>query len=369
MSLNSTNLTISISNPTNANININSISIKVQGRPCKIYNTSNLSSIICAIPTDNNGFSDLVAGDIDLEVKVPPFGIINLADNMTSLTIPLIAASLSVASAGNNGGYLMTISGSGFSSDKPAVNVTICGSRATIRKSSSTSIQFTAPPCSNIGPQAIYLTIGNLTVSNLNFTFVNATSPPTIDSITPNSTNPTIKGILEVRGSGFGVNSSDIDVFLSNASGRVYELNVLSHNDTYIKVGRSGGLAGNYTLIVSLPNSTGNSVPTVLGADRFSYTQTITSITPTNGSYNGGTLLTITGTNISPTSPDTLVFVGDTLNWFCNIESINSTEIKCRTPAISEDYLPNVPVDVVISTKLIALSTCSGSCSFSYLPK
>lgn len=68
------------------------------------------------------------------------------------------------------------------------------------------------------------------------------------------------------------------------------------------------------------------------------YDFAITSVSPKSGSYYGGTLLTITGTNFSPVSGDTLVYIGSTLNWFCNIESITTTQIKCRTPEMSPDY-------------------------------
>ncbi len=57
----------------------------------------------------------------------------------------------------------------------------------------------------------------------------------------------------------------------------------------------------------------------------FSYVFSISSVAPTSGSINGGTLLTITGTNFSPDAQNTLVYIGDTLNWFCKIESITPT--------------------------------------------
>jgi hypothetical protein len=85
------------------------------------------------------------------------------------------------------------------------------------------------------------------------------------------------------------------------------------------------------------------------------------------GSFNGGTLITITGTNFSPAASDTLVYIGDSLNWFCNIESITATQITCRTPAISKYYTPGESQRVVISTKLYLLNTCpANNCNFTY---
>lgn len=64
----------------------------------------------------------------------------------------------------------------------------------------------------------------------------------------------------------------------------------------------------------------------------------ITSITPTNGSYNGGTLIHLKGINFDTAIDETLVFVGNALNWFCNVESLNTTDIFCRTPPVNPSY-------------------------------
>lgn len=105
--------------------------------------------------------------------------------------------------------------------------------------------------------------------------------------------------------------------------------------NTIIFVGLSGGSPGVFTVQVTLVSGAGDSQPATLGADLFSYSFTITSVTPNSGGFYGGTLLTITGTNFSPAMSDTLVYIGYTLNWFCNIETISATQITCRTPPIS----------------------------------
>lgn len=172
--------------------------------------------------------------------------------------------------------------------------------------------------------------------------------------------------MLEVSGANFGTNASQLQVFLSNSSGKVYQLNILSSNDTYLKLGLSGGLAGTFTLQVNLPVA-GDSVPATVGADQFSYIVSIQSISPTSGSLYGGTLITITGQNFATDTQQTLAFVGSTVNWFCNIESITTTTILCRTPAISDDYTPGDPQPIVVTTRLIVESQCTGNCTFTYL--
>jgi hypothetical protein len=217
------------------------------------------------------------------------------------------------------------------------------------------------------GSQAVSVTVGALTNSSLTFTYTDSSnSVPTINSISPTTQNPAIKGLLQIDGTGFGTNQSAVNVFLSNSSGKVYQLSVLSINDTNIVAGLSGGLAGIFTVQVTLPSTTGNSIASP-GVDQFQYLFSITSVSPMSGSFNGGTLITITGTNFSPATSDTLVYIGGSLNWFCNIESITTTQITCRTPPISKYYNPGVSERVVISTKLYQFNTCPGNnCNFTY---
>jgi hypothetical protein len=51
-----------------------------------------------------------------------------------------------------------------------------------------------------------------------------------------------------------------------------------------------------YTVQVNVAN-TGDSIAATAGSNTFQYSVTVTGISPATGSINGGTLLTITGTN------------------------------------------------------------------------
>lgn len=59
--------------------------------------------------------------------------------------------------------------------------------------------------------------------------------------------------------------------------------------------------------------------------------------------------------------------MGFTLNWFCTIESITKTQIQCRTPVIDTKYEVGSALNVVVSTRLVVLNKCTGSCSFTYI--
>lgn len=51
----------------------------------------------------------------------------------------------------------------------------------------------------------------------------------------------------------------------------------------------------------------------------------------------------------------------------CSVESLTTSEIKCRTPPKSHDYNVNVAQTVLLTNRLMVDNTCGGSCSFSYL--
>jgi hypothetical protein len=74
----------------------------------------------------------------------------------------------------------------------------------------------------------------------------------------------------------------------------------------------------------------------------------ITDFYPIAGPSTGGTLLTITGTNFSPTVKDNSVTIG-TSKVVCKVEAATSTQIKCRIPAVTS---PKVDDKGTVSVKL-----------------
>lgn len=123
---------------------------------------------------------------------------------------------------------------------------------------------------------------------------------------------------MEIRGIGFGINANSIRVDLANSSGKVYRMRVLTLNDTYIKVGIPGGLTGRYKVQVNLIGL-GEAIPNNTNANDFAYELIINSVSPSSGSYYGGTLISIKGVNFSPALDETLVFVGNEINWMCHV--------------------------------------------------
>lgn len=345
-------LSLAISNPTSVSVTQSSVSILVQGLPCTITGTFDLSSLTCTLTKNADNSPLLIAGDVTPQVYIAPYGLVGLDDGVaftgrrllitvTPITVPLVTSSMTKTTGGDNGGYLNTIVGSGFPLDKSQITVSLCGKDAIIQDVNNIQVIFYVPSCDTLGSKTVTVTVGALTSTSLSYSYTSgSSSAPIISSISPNSLNPGLKKVMTITGSGFGIDASVVSVYLTNSTGKIYTLKVLSLSDTTIKVGLSGGLPGTFTVQVSLASSSGDSVPATIGADQFSYVVKITSISPTTGSYYGGTLLTLTGVNFSPAYLDTIAYVGETLNNFCLIESITETEIKCRTPEIDKAYLP-----------------------------
>ena len=105
----------------------------------------------------------------------------------------------------------------------------------------------------------------------------------------------------------------------------------------------------------------------------------VTGISPVSGSLEGGTELTITGINFSPTIKQNQVMIG---NGFCDITSATSTELKCTTIS-AEDALAVIDLITPVNTgttsepileisvlvRIVEVATCDPTitCTFSYL--
>jgi hypothetical protein len=74
--------------------------------------------------------------------------------------VPLVTSSLARTNGGDNGGYLNTISGSGFPLEVSKIKVTICGSDAIIKDVSNIQVIFFVPKCGSIGAQTVTVTVG-----------------------------------------------------------------------------------------------------------------------------------------------------------------------------------------------------------------
>ena len=166
-----TTLSLSISNPTSVAVTESSVSILVQGLPCTLTGTFDLSSITCTLTKNSDNTALLVAGNVAPLIFISPHGIVGLDDGsvfagrrllltVIPIFVPLVTSSLARTNGGDNGGYLNTISGSGFPLEVSKINVSICGADAIIKDVSNIQVIFFVPKCGSIGAQTVTVTVG-----------------------------------------------------------------------------------------------------------------------------------------------------------------------------------------------------------------
>jgi hypothetical protein len=169
LSLVSSVLTLSISNPTNLSIGMNNLTITFQNYGCTLNAASTLENITCSLPSINNETLNLTAGSSTPSVYINPYGYASLDSRVSPIFIPLADLALSIISGGDNGGYYNTISGAGFPPYPNLIIIMICNTTATILNSTYTQVTFYIPACSEIGPQQVTIYIGTFLDSSLTF--------------------------------------------------------------------------------------------------------------------------------------------------------------------------------------------------------
>ena len=360
-------LTLSLTDPALINYTLLDTTVALGNQPCTINNaaTTSISNFTCSLPNNPDNTPTIQAGTYTPVVTVAQVGTVPYGPAVVPFNFPLVLTSLNITSGGTNGGYALHLVGKGFPTTLTDATVTICGVNATLTAVDNINAYIIVPPCAT-GSTNVFISSPTQASNSLTFNYAVPTPIGYIFTVTPQSYNPSLKGIMVITGVGFGSDQSAIRVDLSNSTGKVYRMRILNLNDTYIKVGIPGGLAGKFKVQVNRIGL-GEIMPNSSACNDFTYELVINSVTPTSGSYNGGTLIHVQGINFSPALDETLVFVGNAINWFCAVESLNTTDILCRTPAFNANYNLALPQPVILENRLMVDNTCGGSCDFSYL--
>ena len=120
----------------------------------------------------------------------------------------------------------------------------MCSVSPTITAISNSKTTIRVPQCAEGSTTIEYKYNGQ--TATFSFTYTPVTTVLQITSINPSSASPVLKGVMSIVGEGFGNDIDKVDVHLANASGKVYEMRILSLNDTNIECGIPGGLPGNF---------------------------------------------------------------------------------------------------------------------------
>ena len=299
-SISNSTVTLSLTDPAALNYSLTNTAVTIANQPCTINNpsTSPISSFTCQLPSNPDSTPVIEAGSYVPVVTVDQVGIVPNSPAVVAFNFPLTLTSLNLTSGGNNGGFGLHLNGTGFVSSIQDAWITICGVNVTIVSIDNTNADIIMPPCQT-GSQDIWISTSTHTSNKLTFNYTSPAPLGYIYTVNPQSYNPSLKGIMEITGIGFGIDQNAIRVDLSNSTGKVYRMRILSLNDTYIKVGIPGGLAGKFKVQVN-KIGLGEILPNNTSCNDFTYELVINSVAPNTGSYNGGTLINIKGINFSP---------------------------------------------------------------------
>jgi len=280
---------------------VSAITVSIDGTKCNNNVGSNTESFTCTLESNSNGLPKIRAGSYVPTVDISGVGLAQPAPSFTNVSITLTASSVAGAASGLSGGVPITINGNGFpfSTAETPFSVTVCNKAAVVKTVSNSQIGIILPPCATTAATISIAFKGQ--TATLSYTYDDTIITPTVSSITPTSYSPVLKGSMNITGTNFGTVKGDLNVYLVNSTGhRVYQMNVLNVSDTQLTVKIPGGeTAGTFTVVVNRAGF-GDSAEATTDAAKFKYEIVITSITPSSGSPNGGTVLTIAGVNFCP---------------------------------------------------------------------
>ena len=321
-----------------------------------------------------DGYPNFLAG-----VWIPYFAFGGFAPWDTSLPPITIYPQLFYIypSSGGIGGYTeVTIVGGNFGpslEDPQGTEVTIGGAPCSIqslmstqivcitgRQVSGNDIVISVNPSYDLSDTAVSSTFSGF------FTYVDHQF--TIASINPSSRNPGVPIQITISGTGFGTDASQLSVYLDNSTHiPAYPCNINSVTDTTILCTLSGGRATSEGYSVRVVKTGVGAAAVSNPADaKFYFQLEVTSITPTIGSHNGGTLLTVTGVNFIADPQRIQLTIGNELLMCQIVGTPTTSQFHCITPANTAGYQGAQKVNVL--SRIVDVAKCkdANGCTFTY---
>jgi len=152
MSQSGTTLSLSLSDPIGLGFTSSAVKVRVNGQVCAVDTSStSVTPLTCTLATNTDGTPILVAGSISPEVLVEGVGYFKLATGVNPLTATLTATAATSTQDSYNGGYPVTITGTGFGLNKRSVTVNVCNQNAVLTSLSNIQIIFEMPKCAGAG--------------------------------------------------------------------------------------------------------------------------------------------------------------------------------------------------------------------------
>ena len=349
------------------NVQANS-SIKFGGAVCSITSFS-LPEIKCEVPKDASNNNLIEAGDHKPVLLLKNRGYLPSAGTAIAVT-PDVSA-ISPALASEAGGQLLTLTGKFLGTSAATTQVKFGTTDCVFLQASNNEIKCTLPVKPS-GSTTLTVTVNGKVWTDSAPLFAYSTNKtPTISGLSMSSASPVVKQDLVITGTGFGTDRNKITVMIRPKvpSATLYDIECYTNNtvvtDTSITCNLSGGRSGAYYVQVSKEDE-GYAKESSSGVADFNYEIKISSVSPTSGSLEAGTILTITGKNFATRNiTDNQVIIGDNKEMCIVTEMPTATEIKCKT--LKPQEVVAGFQTVYVTSKIIEEAVCSGTCQFKFV--
>ncbi len=278
-------------------------------------------------------------GTVDVTVTAPG-GESATASNAFTFVGPPKLTSIAPDFGSNAGGTLVTIIGSAFQN---GATVSIGGAAAPgVSTKSSTSISATTP-AGAAGAVDVVVTNPDTQTGTLEggFTYV---PPPTVTSVAPTSGFPAGGTAVTITGTDF-VSGATVTLGGTAATG------VTFNSSTSLSATTPAGVLGAVDVVVTNPDT---QTGTLAGGFTYVPPPTVTSVAPSSGPTAGGTVVTLTGTNLIDGA--TVTFGGTAAT---GVTVNSSTSITATTPAHTAGA-----ADVVVTNPDTQIGALAGGFTF-----
>ena len=282
------------------------VTVEIGGNPCNIMGTVSATQIICTTFASSTGTFDLTVTNPGNLMDTLPNGFIY----NTSIYIDSVSPAGGVAA----GGDTITITGGGFlNTTTILLGTSPCSSVTFVNSGQMTCVSPAGISGSSLDLQVINPNLNNFTVPDV-FTYGVI---PTIASISPNAGSTQGGDMVTITGIGF-LAGTTVTLDGDACTGPT----ITSTQITCTTPAHSSGVVD---LTVTLPSSL---LATSTGAYTFDSIPVINTVTPDEGVFSGGTLITIDGVDFINGITATLGGSACT-----TVNFVNSGQVTCVTPA------------------------------------
>ena len=325
--------------------NLNRMDIVITIGPYRCTNVTIVSSteVTCSelvLTQQSNRAKRLVSNDgtppaglYTVSILVPDLGFSRLESGTEMVTSRLNITSVTPSAGSVAGGTIITMTGFGFHSDLQQNMVTVGNKNCMVTASSYTSLSCRTSPQPH-GMYSLKVTINGVLASAEYDHCLSKT--PTVTSISPNEGQ--LGNMVVISGTNFSSVISDMTVMIGRSP-----CAVTMSNETTVKCTLGAGLAGEYPVSVHV-----SGLGLSLGNVSFRYVLSVSSVSPTQGSFAGQSVLTLNGVGFNPLS----IYI-TVCNRSCLPTSIppNTTTFTCTLPSFTDLLTSSHPCDVVVSSQ------------------